>query len=538
MMTQGQINNNAAFIQGGVVRPATMFPAHVAEIVRCTALAIRRRKEILGPLCRFDPITVDVVEALSRRPGVPNHWSQAWIDVELGCALAAAGELAQAKTTLLRSLIVGGEFDHPLTSTALVELGKLSLETADFAAARGYFQEATFVCVNYPNPSVMEEAFRLGLLAHLLLNQKEPYPGLLPAANWARANNYRHLQASLLLSAAESLLALRDTADATALLGTARSLVGRSDLSISQLGARMNYLTSVAAYQAGNEAAGTQALATALAFQKNASPWTFQIALADSRYLNGDLSDRVGMSLYEGLLRDPGAGDWAWSPLDCLAMLTTPHDAPLEHWFEAVIKHTKQQDLALEITDRARRHRFYNTLPLGGRLTSLPLGAGRPARAAGRKRSDAASESVVPLSALRRARPGSGQAAHRPGGHALGRSGLAGPARAGGPVGAAGRDQRRPGGDPPRNRRPPRTGRHALSAAAHDARRASQPARRAGADVLLRHQPQPLRLPVRARQVRRLAGTVAGPAAKTDRAAAARDRQLRREPRGPPGRPG
>ena len=52
-------------------------------------------------------------------------------------------------------------------------------------------------------------------------------------------------------------------------------------------------------------------------------------------------------------------------------MLTTPHDAPLEHWFEAVIKHTKQQDLALEITDRARRHRFYNTLPLGGRLTSL-----------------------------------------------------------------------------------------------------------------------------------------------------------------------
>ena len=105
--------------------------------------------------------------------------------MQLGCAYAAAGELAQAKTTLLQAVVVGGEFDHPLTSTALVELGRLSLETGDFSAARDYFQEATFACVNYPNPAVLEEAFRLGLLAHLLLNQKEPYPGVARAADWA-----------------------------------------------------------------------------------------------------------------------------------------------------------------------------------------------------------------------------------------------------------------------------------------------------------------------------------------------------------------
>ncbi len=238
-------------------------------------------------------------------------------------------------------------------------------------AAREYFQEATFACVNYPNPGVLEEAFRLALFAHMLLNQKEPYPALVPAANWARANNYRHLQGSLLLSAAESLLALNGTVDATAILATARSLIGRSDLSLGQLGARLNYLGSVAAYQAGNLAGGNQALTAALAFQKNASPWTFQIALADSRYMSGDFSDRVGTALYDTLLRDPNAGDWAWNPLDCLAMLTTPHDVALEHWFEAVIKNSKEQDLALEIADRARRHRFYNSLPLGGRLTAL-----------------------------------------------------------------------------------------------------------------------------------------------------------------------
>ena len=52
-------------------------------------------------------------------------------------------------------------------------------------------------------------------------------------------------------------------------------------------------------------------------------------------------------------------------------MLSTPHGAVLEHWFEAVIKNTREQDLALEIADRARRHRFFSTLPMGGRLLSL-----------------------------------------------------------------------------------------------------------------------------------------------------------------------
>ncbi len=84
MMGQGQINNNAAFYQGGVVQAASMFPVHAAEIVRCTTLAMRRRREILGPVCRFDPLTSDMVEALrgapvrritGRKPGSTSSWA-------------------------------------------------------------------------------------------------------------------------------------------------------------------------------------------------------------------------------------------------------------------------------------------------------------------------------------------------------------------------------------------------------------------------------------------------------------------------------
>ncbi len=77
------------------------------------------------------------------------------------------------------------------------------------------------------------------------------------------------------------------------------------------------------------------------------------------------------MSLYEIVLRDPSPGDWATSPLECLSMLTIPHGAVLEHWFEAAIKNGKDNETALEIADRARRHRFFSTLTMGGRLLAL-----------------------------------------------------------------------------------------------------------------------------------------------------------------------
>lgn len=384
-MGQGRIDNSSAVFLGGVVQSPVLFPVHAAEIVRCTSLAIRRRRELLGAICKYDPLTDQLVNALASHPGPANHWSEAWIAVQLGCAYAAAGNASQASTTLQQALLVGGEYDHPLTSTALLELGHLALEAGDFAAAGRYFEETTYACINYPNPGNLEEAFRFGLIAHLLSNQKVPYPPLVPAILWAKAQGLRQLQASLLLSAAENSSALGDPAQAGNFLGTARMLIGRSDLGISQLGARMNHLTALAAYQLGNVAGGDQALAAALAFQRTGSIWMFQISLADSRYMNGDFTERVGTTLYDILLRDPAPGDWTYSPLECLSKLSMPHGAAYEHWFEAVIKNIKEQDLALEIADRARRHRFFSTLDMGGRLLALRWILEGPAEALGER---------------------------------------------------------------------------------------------------------------------------------------------------------
>ena len=171
-MGQGQLDQTQVARQGGVIQAAIAFPVHVSEIVRCTTLAMRRRRDLMGPVCKHDPLTQNLVDVLARRPGPPNHWSEAWINVQLGCAYAAAGSLPQAKTALEQAVLVGGQFDHPLTSTALLELGRISLDSGDYPAAMRYCEEATYACANFANPGNLEEAFRLGFLAHQLLNQK------------------------------------------------------------------------------------------------------------------------------------------------------------------------------------------------------------------------------------------------------------------------------------------------------------------------------------------------------------------------------
>lgn len=370
-MSQGQLNQAQVLQNGGTLQPPVLFPVNAIEIVRATCLAIRRRRDLMGPVGKHDPLTASVLDVLTRRPAPRNHWSQSWVDVQLGCAYAAAGNVPQAKTALEQAVLADGRFDHPLTSTALVELARLSLDAGDYPAAAKYAAEATYACANFPNQNNLEEAFRLGFTAHLLLNQKGPYPPLAPAIAWSKAEGSRHLYVSLLLSAAENAAVLGDTKQAANFLDTTRIVMGRRGQTSGRAGARMNHLSALVSYQAALVPAGDQALSAALAFQQKGSLWVFQIALADNYYLSGNISDRVALSVYEEVLREPAPADWASQPLECLSLLSTPHGAALEHWFELALKNAKENELALEIADRTRRHRFFSTLPMGGRLLAL-----------------------------------------------------------------------------------------------------------------------------------------------------------------------
>jgi tetratricopeptide (TPR) repeat protein len=375
LIAQGRIDNNEQVRQGGVVQSAILFPVNPQEVVRCTTLALLRRSELMGPSSEHSQLTKDVLAALTRRPTQPNSWSEAWIDVQLGAAYLAAGKTEQAEVVLQRALLAGGEYDHPMTSRALLELGRLAMRAGHFDKAAVLFEEASYSAYQYlerPEQDIdlLEEIFRNATLNHILSNKPGIYPALEPAAQWARVKHYRYLHASLLLLAAENYTHLGQGDKSEPLLTEAMRAMGNRAMGQGVLGARYAFLAAGSAYQKGDVAAGRNALGKCLTFQQQGSHWLFHIRLADSLYRSGAITDRVAMTLYQQLLREPLPEDWAFRPLESLSVLTVPHPASLENWFRVALSR-KQQDVAIEITDLARRHRFFSSLEMGGRLLAL-----------------------------------------------------------------------------------------------------------------------------------------------------------------------
>jgi len=389
ILIQGRIDTTLA--SKGIVQQPTGYPVEVQEIVRCTVLAIRRRTELLGPLARYDALNKRLLAAVSQVIGPRNHWSQAYTDMELAAALLANGKAGEAVPVLTRSTVAGGEFDHPLTATALLQLGHIALQQGNNPVAAKAFFEATIAAFHSEDLGalgVADEAFRGAALANLVANKKGMFPPLAPAAQWAQAKKWRQLRASLLLAAAEGLLAAGQTAQANPMLDDAQATIARRSLANGWIGAWLNYLRAVSFFQQRKVDLGDQALGATMNYMRTGSHWLFHIAQVDTAFMASLLPSRNAIELYEEVLRDPQPADWALTPVESLAVLSTPHPDALEHWFLAALQRTDREAavaMALEVSDRARRHRFFSTLAFGGRLHALRWLLEAPAEALDKK---------------------------------------------------------------------------------------------------------------------------------------------------------
>ncbi len=366
---QTTAENIQAIQSGGIFAGPEILPLNVKEIVRCTAVAIRRRSELMGPVCRHDPLTNQLLSALGQRPTLPNHWSQAWISCLLGLAYQSAGKWEQASTELTRSLVVGGQFDHELTALALLELGNLAFRQGQHKTAAEYYLESTYAAASFDQFDLLAEAFYGGMLTHLIAGNRGQYAPLVPAAAWAQRHS-RATQAQLLLSIVESSLAGGDASQAANALSQARQAIGNRDMRNSRIGGRYHYLSAVVDFHRGNLASGNKSLTAAMTFFRQSSRWRLQIVLAERFFAGGAISQRIAESLYSELLREPTATDWSTDPIETMVYLNMSHRASLQRWFELALV-LRDEAKAIEISDRIRRHRFHSTLSLGGRLLAL-----------------------------------------------------------------------------------------------------------------------------------------------------------------------
>ena len=443
-----------------------------------------------------------------------------------------------AVSVLQKATLASGEFEHPLTAIAHLELGRLAMAAGDYSAAAAHFEEASyasyyFTDVNHvPDLGVMEEAFRYGALNHLLANGKGIFPPLAVAAVWAKTNHCRQLYVSLLTLAAENHLVMGQTQQAMALLDDARIAIGNKTIANGRLAFRRLFLTATALYQARKPADGDAILAKAMHFMRTGSLWLFQMQKVDEYYMGGGSGGvnpaRAAIDLYQAVLRDPQPADWLTDPMESLALLCVPHGLIFEHWFEAAVAR-KDHELAIEVADRARRHRFLCTLPLGGRLESL------------RWVLEAPKELLPPQALIQRQELLSRYPAYKDlldQAEALRRELAALPLvlsdaektkKQGQAMAEFMDDRPQAGNRPARDGRAPRSGGDRLSPFENDGRDPEIAAAGPRPADLLRHQPEPVRLSAEPRQVCQLASRadaagVAGPRPASGRVAS-RNRQ-------------
>lgn len=367
----GRLDNSDVVQRGGVVVPPEYRSLNVAEVVRCICVALRRRVELLGPLAPHDPMSTSVLTAVENAGGPTNHWSQVWGDVQYGLALSAMGKFGEAAAALQRSVLINGNLTHPLSGMALFELGRLHAKEEKYQQAEQFFLQASVAAAEFEQIALVEEALHHASVVHVFHDRQAILPELQVATVWARQQKWRHLASSLLTDSVENLSALGRFDEAAIALAEARKMRHRRSGFSVQLVARQEHQAALLAYRTRQLPAASQSLAAAIAAQRSTSPRLFQMELASTWFLRrAESSSRAASQWFEELLREPRADDWIRETLDTLTIELAPHFPALEDWLELSLERGEIEK-AVWISDKIRRHRFYATLPMGGRLLSL-----------------------------------------------------------------------------------------------------------------------------------------------------------------------
>ena len=371
---------------------------HAGEIISCAALMIRRRAQILGPLSKYDPATKEISDILGTRPCRPNHWSMSWIDVLYGLSLAAMGEDEKAILELEKGLLMLGEFDHHLTPFALLELGEIALRAGKGDVAREAFFEASLSAALVRNqyfvgnPILLEEAFRRMSDAQKVVDRTKPCPPCALALSYFRNERSSSplIMVTLLQEVAEDSWGIGDMKMAGDCLTSATGIMKSRALPDTRYGARNSYLSAMISYALAYQdyvsgkplgpklSDGDKHLGAALGFMRRGSLWLYHLATLETYYQKGVIAERSLITvhkaeeLYELLLRDPTVADWATQPMDSLAVMTFTPPFVYQRWFFLAYQRGDKEK-AFEVTERARRARFYASFALGPRLFSLRM---------------------------------------------------------------------------------------------------------------------------------------------------------------------
>ena len=356
---------------GGV----TVLRVDGCEVLRCLAVALQRRIQLLGPLARHSPLSAPLVQLFGKAPQSGPAWLQSSYRALSGLALLAVGDDVQAKAMLTAGSTIDKQSDYFLTPQCLLALASLDVKQGNDASALGRLGDASLRAAQLEQADALSDTLTMiGQLA-CAGRRFDLLPTLQSAVSWSQ--NYSAL-AYLSGSAAVSELAAvaNNLAVHEAAAKQMLTLLGGKDVVLPRIQAQLGYSMARAAAAQNRLALAEQQLETSMSMLRGnqstgaATPRVFQTQLTLELLARGDLKAAAGEEVFETLLGEPTELEWKLWPLECLVSISTTHLPAYEKLLELV----QQPDNGAEVTEKMdllQRERFYEVLPLGGRLLAV-----------------------------------------------------------------------------------------------------------------------------------------------------------------------
>ena len=355
-----------------------LVPIDATEILRCQAIALRRRLQLMGGLVEHNPVT-PLLAQLFAVPNAPQMHEPLRVGLSICSSLASSPTNNRSTTAiaLKENLTLSSGHDHALTSIALLSLADMAIDSNEMLSAEEFALEASLSAAKAEQSEHVDEALELWSMCSFQ-NQKEGAAigkTLQQTAKWANSRSRLVTIRSQVEVVRQA--ALRGDADVVRKQASnATAMLLPKQISLPKMVAAVAYAQSRIAFLEGNDSQGLQKLEESLVdlrgttLLNTGSRLLYQLNLANSLVEAKQLTPEIGKRVLGDLLQQERPGLWRTQVLEQLVFQTTDKSEAWKSYLR-LVQLTKDFEEQLLAWDAWAGYRFRRSSLLGGRLFEL-----------------------------------------------------------------------------------------------------------------------------------------------------------------------
>lgn len=360
---------------GDGIRPGTVLTIDAAEVVRCQAIAARRRIQILGPLVDESKLTQDFRQSLVENFRLLPSPLMEMVRTSEAISSMSQEPANQVADRIVKHLSMVDQTDHSLTPLAMIVMADLAIKEGKVEEAMSWLVEATLSGAAFEQLDIVAEAIQMmgAIAAHH--REVRIHEMLDKIFQWSR-NRSLLIMASCSLSSAESLVCQEDEGRAWPFLRQWSNLITQNDLDFPALQARGHWAMAKLYGQQGKLDQSRESLEKSLGLLQgqdsafSPSRHLYRLRLVEQLQRDEIWNASVTSKYLTMMVSHPGPLDWAYDPIDSMVAAMSDKSNALQ-WMlnQAILK--QDANAVANLVDLAQRQQFLRLNPLGGRMLAL-----------------------------------------------------------------------------------------------------------------------------------------------------------------------